>query len=227
MPKLRKVLLFVVLVSLFLVAVPSSTWAASSGQTSQARSLERKIHKSETVVNFYAHKGKWALHLPSAEHGKRECSQVVGTKRRKVCAHARKTLVHHTQRLKRLERKLQSIMPWAHDVRRTEEYRRCLIRFESSRSGYGGYTAENGGTPYVESSLNSDASGAYQFLDSTWVARLASAERYYGIEISNVSHAAYATPWAQDVVAAYSIVDPDLRGRDWTHPSCRSISVPD
>jgi hypothetical protein len=193
--------------------------------TVQVRKLQKKIHKSESVINFYRHKGKWTLHKPGTKHGEKKCWQVTGFKRRKVCTHARKTFAHHAKRLVRLERKLQSLMPWVHDVNRTEEYRRCIISYESSRSGYGNYTAENGGTPGVESSVNSDASGAYQFLDSTWRARLDSAEKFYGIEISNTSHAAYAEPWAQDVVAAYSIVDPGLRGRDWTHSRCRAISV--
>lgn len=230
MPKSRTILP-VLLMAMFMAVAPAA-WASGpdSGRQleavqSQARKLQKKIRKSESVINFYQHKGKWALHKPGTKHGEKKCWQVTGSKRRKVCVHARRTLAHHTIRLKHLERKLQSLMPWVHDVNRTEEYRRCIISYESSRSGYGNYTAENGGTPGVESSVNSDASGAYQFLDSTWLARLDSAEKFYGIEISNTSHAAYAEPWAQDVVAAYSIIDPDLQGRDWTHSRCRAIRI--
>ena len=88
------------------------------------------------------------------------------------------------------------------------------------------YLAENGGTPGVESSVNSDASGAYQFLDGTWRARFAAAKQYYGSLLSGSwTHAAYAPPLVQDIVAAYSIVDKILRGHDWTHPDCRSIYI--
>lgn len=229
MPKNGKVLL-VALVTMLLLLTPSAL-AAGSGQTRQleavqvqAKNLQKKIHKSESVINFYQHKGRWALHISGTEHGKKKCWQVTGVKRRKVCSHARRTLAHHTHRLKRLERKLQSLMPWVHDVARTEEYRRCLISYESSRSGYGNYTAENGGTRGVEGPGNSDASGAYQFLDSTWQTMLRLAEAYYGLEISSTHHAADAEPWSQDVVAAFAIVV--YHGSDWTHPRCRAIIVP-
>jgi hypothetical protein len=112
--------------------------------------------------------------------------------------------------------------PWARMVHRTTAYRGCLASHESSHSG--GYKAENGGTRYVESARNSDASGKYQFLDSTWMSRFEAAKEYFrGRLKGHWTHAADAPPDVQDAVAAYAIVAD--KGVDWTWSDCKAIGV--
>ena len=77
----------------------------------------------------------------------------------------------------------------------------CVRRHESDTAG--GYRAEN---PV------STASGAYQFLDSTW--RTVSRGAGYPS-----SHAADAPPWVQDTVAAWTV---QHVGRSpWNGTACR------
>ena len=113
--------------------------------------------------------------------------------------------------------------PWLKMLRLTQRYRGCLIKHESRTSGL--YKAENGGTRYADMSRgDSNASGAYQFLDGTWQTRLAAAKRYFGRRLKGYwSHAADAPPKVQDIVAAYDIVAD--HGIDWTHSQCRQIGL--
>lgn len=226
-PKLRTGL-FTVVALVFLLALVSQTASASTQNTTrqlaavqvQVMSLHKQQYKSRTVVNFWHHRGRWAL-APRYK----QCSQVVGNRRQRVCHMARHSLAFHARRLTSVHQKLASLMPWANDLRRTYAYRQCLIEHESAMTT-SPYKAENGGTRWVEGNGHSDASGAYQFLDGTWKGRFASAKAYYGSELNGSwTHAADAPPWVQDVVTAYSILDKSLRGRDWTHPDCRVIPV--
>lgn len=113
--------------------------------------------------------------------------------------------------------------PWARMLKITMSYRQCLIDKESRTTGL--YHAENGGTRYANPSIgDSNASGAYQFLDGTWQSRLASAKTFFkGKLVGHWMHASDAPPKVQDIVAAYSIAV--ARGVDWTHPRCRAISL--
>jgi hypothetical protein len=81
----------------------------------------------------------------------------------------------------------------------------CVRRHESATAG--GYRAEN---------PTSTASGAYQFLDSTWrtVSRMAGRPS---------SHAAWASPADQDAVAAWVLAHPRQTGgrRNWDGTGCR------
>ncbi|MBX4201921.1 hypothetical protein KW803_03480 [Candidatus Saccharibacteria bacterium] len=116
-----------------------------------------------------------------------------------------------------VERKLQDLRPWSAAVRRTVHYRLCLMGHESMMEPVP-YKAENGGTRYVEGNGHSNASGGYQFLDSTWMTMLRLAEAYFGEEISNTTHAADAPAWAQDAVASFAIEEYDAS--DWTWSDC-------
>jgi hypothetical protein len=82
-----------------------------------------------------------------------------------------------------------------------------VLRTIKARESGGDYTAENGGTRYVERDANgnaigSTASGAYQFIDSTWQERATAA----GIG-TEYSHAADAPPAIQDAVAGHYVND--------------------
>jgi hypothetical protein len=116
--------------------------------------------------------------------------------------------------------------PWVNLIRRTYQFRQCIMGHESSTSG--GYKAENGGTRYVEGAGHSNASGAYQFLDSTWVTRLTAAKRYFGNRLKGFwTHAADAPPQVQDIVAAYGIAAAleHHKPTDWTWPDCQAIGL--
>lgn len=70
----------------------------------------------------------------------------------------------------------------------TTRFLACVRAHESATSG--GYRAQN---------PRSSASGAYQFIDSTW--RTQSARAGYG----GYSRAIHAPPYVQDAVAAYTV----------------------
>ena len=77
------------------------------------------------------------------------------------------------------------IAAWAAAHPRPGGFLACVRQHESG----GDYRAEN---------PTSSASGAYQFLDSTWRTVSASAGHPSG-------HAAYAAPWVQDAVAVWTV----------------------
>ncbi len=84
--------------------------------------------------------------------------------------------------------------PWVRLVHRTYAYRRCIIDHESRSSGV--YRARN---------PKSTASGAYQFLDSTWQSMVDNFRRYYHRDVTTVRRAVDAPPAVQDAIAAYAI----------------------
>ena len=215
MPKLRKGLLLAVLCVLLALSWSNTAAAASRGDQRQLSAtavqlnkLLRQEWKSKSVINFWHNRGHWALH---ARHGK--CWQLKGKSQRKVCAMARESLRTHKVKLVAVRKHILRLQPWQSDVRRTYNYRQCIIDHES-RMAPPIYKAENGGTRWVEGPSNSDASGAYQFLDGTWTSMTRLAEAHYGVEISNTGHAADAPSWAQDAVAAFAIVR--YGASDWT-----------
>ncbi len=221
-PKSHKVLFALFVIMLFGAIGCAPVWAGKptrhlSAVQIQVMNLRQKAQKSQTVINFWHHGGRWII---QPRH--KQCTRMFGKKGQKICRIGRRDLAMHSRRLASVQLWLENLMPWARDVRKTYKYRQCLIDYESRHQGI--YAAENGGTPGVESSINSDASGAYQFLDSTWSRELPMAEKYYGIEISSASHAAYASPRAQDIMATFAIIV--LNGNDWTHSRCRAIVVP-
>lgn len=112
--------------------------------------------------------------------------------------------------------------PWDHDVRRTTDARNCIAGHESANAG--GYVAENGGTPGIEGRGYSTASGRYQFVDGTWRWARDRAEQHYGHELGNEGHAAFAPPWVQDVVGAFSLAHPGIvTPRPWPYGHCYAL----
>jgi hypothetical protein len=103
-------------------------------------------------------------------------------------------------------KKYVSSHPWVRLVRRTNRYRQCIITVESRTSGL--YHAYNSA---------SRASGAYQFLDSTWVGVVRKFEQYYHRRITTAKRAIDAPARVQDTIAAYAIVA--QHGQPWTE--CR------
>ncbi len=70
----------------------------------QVAGLEARRWKSKSVINFWNHRGRWALHI---RHGK--CWQVQGNQRRKVCKKARQSLRFHQSRLPSLEARIEKL----------------------------------------------------------------------------------------------------------------------
>lgn len=99
----------------------------------------------------------------------------------------------------------------------TYNARQCIIDRESREAGM--YTAEN---------PTSTASGAYQWLDSSWQVFLPFAEEYYGARLTSLEeeqagareHAAFASPYVQDVVAAHALMVRPQNARPWPYRSC-------
>lgn len=112
----------------------------------------------------------------------------------------------------------------AADLEATYNARFCVAGHESMSSGL--YDAEYGNNP--GSRDGSDASGAYQFLNKTWRTYLPWTESYYHITLTGPdeeagrSHAAYASPFAQDLVAAFALHHVDLaQGQHpWPYREC-------
>lgn len=106
------------------------------------------------------------------------------------------------------------------DLERTYNARQCIIDRESRNAGV--YTAEN---PV------STASGAYQWLDSSWRTYLPWAEKAYNVTLVSPEeeargarqHAAYASPYAQDVVASYALVYKPQNLRPWPYTKCWAL----
>lgn len=106
------------------------------------------------------------------------------------------------------------------DLDATYNARQCIIDRESRNAGM--YTAENS---------VSTASGAYQWLDSSWSTYLPWAEEHYGVRLTSPDedmygarrHAAYASPYAQDVVAAYALKVRPQGIRPWPYSSCWAL----
>lgn len=117
----------------------------------------------------------------------------------------------------------------------TYNARQCIIDFESRAYGVTGmYTAENGGTPANEAGRNkTDASGAYQWKNPSWREYLPWVEQYFGLILTSPeedakgarNHAAYASPYTQDLVTSWALLHPDLaqNHRPWTHKTCWAI----
>jgi muramidase (phage lysozyme) len=98
--------------------------------------------------------------------------------------------------------------PWVRLVHRTYQYRQCIIDVESRTSGL-----------YHAQSRVSTASGAYQFLDSTWAGVVRKFEKYYRRRVTTAKRAIDAPPRVQDAIAAYAIVA--QRGQPWAE--CRNL----
>jgi hypothetical protein len=110
------------------------------------------------------------------------------------------------------------------DLESTYNARQCIIDRESRSSGL--YDAEYGNHP--GGADGSTASGAYQWLNSSWQKFLPWAEEYYGMTLTSEAedqngareHAAYASPYAQDVVATYALIVRPQNQRPWTYQKC-------
>jgi len=110
-PKLRKGLLAALLAAFLMVvsagpvlAGPSNTDRQLEAVQSQVRILRKQERKSQTVINFWNHRGSWALYL---QHGK--CWQVKVVKHRNICKFARRSLTFHTSRVRKVSNRLKRL----------------------------------------------------------------------------------------------------------------------
>ena len=107
--------------------------------------------------------------------------------------------------------------------------RQCIIDRESRSAGM--YTSEYGGSP--SGADGSTASGAYQWLNSSWQTYLQWTESYYGISLTSPEetardariHAAYANPFAQDLVSTFALLHRNLaqNQKPWPYDQCWAI----
>lgn len=114
MPKGAKALLYMVMCAAvalsatvarpdIAVAKPISKQEAAAAQM---RILKKQAHRSQSAVRFWTdrERGRWMLHL---RH--KQCQDIKGKQRRKVCKHARKMLKFHRLRLVKLEAKIEKL----------------------------------------------------------------------------------------------------------------------
>jgi hypothetical protein len=85
-------------------AVARTSVTEAAAHQSIIKLLKRQHWKSQSVINFWNNRGHWALHV---RHDK--CREVKGKKRSKVCAMARRSLRFHTQRLPRIEARIEKL----------------------------------------------------------------------------------------------------------------------
>jgi Transglycosylase-like domain len=108
MPKSRTRLLFVVAISLLVLAGAHPVLAASSTESRQLAAVQLKIQhlrkqqfKHKSVINWWNNRGHWALGL-----GHPRCSHFIGKKRKAVCFKSRRSLAIHSRRLAVVEKRL-------------------------------------------------------------------------------------------------------------------------
>lgn len=124
------------------VAIAATLMMAGTAQahelsSKQVHVFEQRLSKSESVVNWWEHRGHWALHL---RH--RTCADVAGKQRRHVCVLARKSLAAHKARAERLNKLLhpEPVYAWG-DIQLAYPWS-CIHAQE------GGWTAINPAGPY-------------------------------------------------------------------------------
>jgi hypothetical protein len=108
-PKNRKVLalMAIVIISLMMWPAPVSAepWVRHTESAKyQVERLKKQKWKSQTAINFWQHKGRWALHT-----GHKKCWDIKGQKRRRVCFMARRSLAFHAARLKKTSTRLEKL----------------------------------------------------------------------------------------------------------------------
>jgi len=104
-PYWHKALLLVCLVGFWLPLGGENTAQAHGlSQTRIEHSLLQQQHVSASTVNFWRHKGHWALHRRYEK-----CWQVHGTKQRNICRMSRQSLAFHSQRLAIIRRQLDRL----------------------------------------------------------------------------------------------------------------------
>lgn len=104
------------------------------------------------------------------------------------------------------------------DLINTYNARQCIIDREARHAGM--YNADN--------FFGSSAKGAYQWLSSSWKVYLPWAEAHYGVVLTTPeedalgarTQAKFASPYTQDLVTAYALVEEPQGVRPWTHKKC-------
>lgn len=134
--------------ALSLIVGVGTSRADSNLSNTQEHIFKHNLHTSQSVVNWWKHRGHWALFT---RHEK--CSEVKG-KARAVCLHARKSLRAHAARISRLTALLAPPPP--------------VYGPMSSICGLSCINCESGGNPMAWNSAG--YWGLYQFDYGTWVA---------------------------------------------------------
>lgn len=95
-----------VLVATLIVLASSAVSAANARNLSATRALTLKVklHKHRSVVNFYNHRGRWALHPYY-----RKCWQVPIATQRLICTRARAGLRYHGTQVRKLQAALRRL----------------------------------------------------------------------------------------------------------------------
>jgi hypothetical protein len=144
---------------------PAQGLAKPSSQTAavKIKILEKRAHKSRTVLSFWSGKASWMLH-PKQE----KCWQIHGQKRRILCRIARRSLLEHTALLAEAERKLELLAIYALPIGNYEHWI-CIHKKE------GAWNANTGNGYYGGLQMNM---GFQRFYGSEFVAKYGTADKW-------------------------------------------------
>lgn len=180
-----------------------------------------QLHKSQSVVRFW-NNHRWALHSRYAR-----CADIPGRARQRVCAHARRSLEHHTRVQRTLRRQqwltLPAVSDWRTAVRVTQRVypgtERWLLSCSSSEGGHGEWVW-NGGAPYSSPYHGSGAGGWMQFMSGTFWRMYAQARDHAQAQGFTVprSTASFTSPLGQALAGAQGLVSD--HAYEWTGTGC-------
>lgn len=176
--------------------------------------LHEIVRKSRSTVNWWNHRGRWALH---SRH--QSCAALTSAKRERVCTMARKSLAWHSQRVQRASRRLWLTLPspsdWTVAVRVAQRAYPgtdgWLLSCSASEGGHGSWVWNRHG---------SGAGGWAQFMESTFwrmfnAARADVTQRGFSVPSSAAS---FRSPLGQALAAAWGYTNG--RRHEWSGSGC-------
>lgn|GEM_PF-3795031 len=111
MPKNAKALFcMAIVIALGVMAAWPATASAkqlaskAAAQQSTIKLLKKQQWKSQSVLNFWKNRGRWALHSRIDK-----CWEITGKQRRQVCQYARESKRFHQRRLPRIEARIEKL----------------------------------------------------------------------------------------------------------------------